>query len=42
LLSRTLIAAADFCRWWLHLNLTLQRIYHPLLNRLPDTLSWTK
>jgi hypothetical protein len=26
---------------WLQLNLTLQRIYHPLFSRLPETMSWT-
>ena len=42
MLPRTLIAAADFCRWWLQRNLTLRRLYHPLLNRLTETLSWTR
>jgi hypothetical protein len=23
-----LVTAADFCRWWLQLNLTLQRLRH--------------
>ena len=42
MLPRTLIAVADFCRWWLQLNLTLQPSYHPWLSRLPETLSWAR
>jgi hypothetical protein len=42
LLPRTLIAAADICLWRLQLNLTLRRLYHPLVNRLPETLFWTR
>jgi hypothetical protein len=41
-MPRTLISAADSCLWWLQLNLTLQRPYHPLLSHVPETLFWTK